>query len=87
MVALGDLPIRQQQDAPKVNFFVINAWALEAIALADFVADAIITIQLMKSQNTMWASLTVCAIVAPPLVSCFQMIKFLRIKVINILFV
>ena len=74
---------KEIQEIPKVNFFVVNEWALEAIALGDFVADAFITIKLMNSRNTMWASLTVCAIVAPPLVSSFQMIKFLRNKVIN----
>jgi len=56
---------------------------LELISLLDFVTDVIITSLLLKSSNTGWAACTVCAILAPPLVSSFQMMKFFRNKMIN----
>ena len=64
------------------NFFVINGYLLEYISFFDFITDAWITYELMNSRNTLWASITVCAMAAPHLVASFQMIHFLHHKVI-----
>lgn len=66
-----------------LNLFVLNEYILEYIALFDLITDAIITYNVIQTPNTMWASITVCAMAAPQLVSSFQMIKFLLNKVIT----
>ena len=54
-----------------LNLFVINEYLLEYISLLDFISDIYITYKLIISKNTFWASVTVCAMVAPQLVSSF----------------
>lgn len=47
------------------NLFIVNQYILEYICLFDFCTDAYITYKLMRSPNTMWAAITVCAMGAP----------------------
>ena len=65
------------------NMFVVNEYLLEYISFFDFITDLIITAQLMGTNNTLWAAITVCAMAAPHLVASFQMINFLHSKVIK----
>ena len=48
---------------------IIIEYILEYIALFDFLTDLQITAELIQSSNTMWAALTVNAMIAPLLVS------------------
>lgn len=52
-------------------------YALEFMALFDFVTDMIITARLIRSPFTGWASVTVVAIAAPMLASMIQLMEFL----------
>ena len=40
-------------------------FSIEAIALADLIADGLITVQLVKSPNTGWATVTLISMLAP----------------------
>ena len=44
-------------------------FSIEIIALADLIADGFITVQLVKSPNTGWATVTLISMLAPQLIS------------------
>ena len=54
-----------------VNLFAINEYFLEYFVLFDFATDLYITVKLMNSRHTMWATLTFVAILAPVLVCSY----------------
>lgn len=64
------------------NLSTVIGYLLEYIALFDFLTDINVTRQLIFSKNTMWAAITVNAMIAPFLASSIQMIEFLLQKVI-----
>lgn len=65
------------------NLMKVIEYLLELVALLDFLTDLKITVLLIESRNTMWAALTVNAMIAPLLVCSVQMILFLTEKVIR----
>ena len=62
---------------------LVIEYGLEYIALFDFITDLIIAVELVYSKNTMWASITINAMIAPVIVCLSQMISFLLEKVIR----
>ena len=59
---------------PLINF------SIEVIALADLITDGFITMQLIKSPNTGWATITLISMLAPQLISSNQLISHLLDK-------
>ena len=60
----------------------ILEYLIEYISLIDFGTDIYVAYKLITSKNTMWAAITVNAMIAPFLASSVQMIQFFLDKVI-----